>query len=255
MSAGHLDRAAAGFAAGELYERARPHYPADAVDHLCASLGVGPGRRVLDLAAGTGKLTRELVARGAAVTAVEPTEGMREQLTAALPGIVALAGTAERIPLGDAAVDAVTVAQAFHWFDGPDAVREIHRVLIPGGALGLMWNVMDQTVPWVERLQEAIHRRRGENPWYTTHAWRRAFDGAAELSPLAHRAFRNAQTVDRDGLLERVASVSWIATLPAGERDAVFADVRAILADHGVPGPDGRFEIPYVTDVFWCRRR
>jgi len=245
----------AGFAEGDRYDRARPHYTADAVDHLCAALLVGPGRRVLDLAAGTGKLTRELAARGAAVIAVEPTEGMRDQLAAGVPGIRVLAGTAERIPLDDAVVDAVTVAQAFHWFDGPAAVREIHRVLIPDGSLGLMWNVMDQTVPWVKELQLVIHRRRGENPWYTGHAWRRAFDGAPEFSPLEHRAFRNAQTVDRDGLLDRVASISFVATLPAGERDAVFADARAILADYDVPGPGGHFEIPYVTDVFWCRRR
>jgi SAM-dependent methyltransferase len=210
---------------------------------------------VLDLAAGTGKLTSELAARGAAVIAVEPTAGMRDQLTARFPGIRVLAGTAEQIPLGDGEVAAVTVAQAFHWFDGPAAVREIHRLLAPDGSLGLMWNVMDQTVPWVQELQLAIHRRRGQNPWYTGQAWRRAFDGAPEFSPLEHRAFRNAQTVDRNGLLDRVASISFIATLPARERDAVFADARTIIADHDVPGPDGRFEIPYVTDVFVCRRR
>lgn len=210
---------------------------------------------MLDLAAGTGKLTRELAARGAGVIAVEPADGMRDQLAAGLPGIRVLPGTAERIPLDDAAVDAATVAQAFHWFDGPAAVREIHRVLAPDGVLGLMWNVMDRTVPWVRELQLAIHRRRGEHPWYTGHAWRRVFDGAPEFSPLEHRAFRNAQTVDRDGLLDRVASISFIATLPAAERDAVFADARTILADYDVPGPDGRFGIPYVTDVFSCRRR
>ena len=210
---------------------------------------------MLDLAAGTGKLTRELVARGAKVVAVEPTPGMRDQLIAVLPDVRVLAGTAEDIPVGDVEVDAVTVAQAFHWFDGPAAVREIHRVLVPGGALGLLWNVMDQTVPWVERLQQAVHRLRGENPWYTGHAWRRAIDGAVELTPLAHRAFRNTQTVDREGLLDRVGSISWIATLPDAEREAVFAEVGTIITDHNVPGPDGRFEIPYVTDVFWCHRR
>jgi SAM-dependent methyltransferase len=251
----HLERAAAGFAGADRYERARPHYPDDAVDHLCAMLGVAPGRRVLDLAAGTGKLTRALHARGAEVVAVEPVDEMRDQLADLLPGIQVLAGTAEAIPLGRATVDAVTVAQAFHWFDGPAAIHEIHRVLRPAGRLGLLWNVMDQTVPWVERLQARIHRHRGANPWYTAHGWRRAFEATREFSPLEHRAFRNVQAVDRVGLIDRIASVSFIATLPTSEREAVFADVQDNLAAHGVPGPDGRFEIPYVTDVFWCSRR
>jgi SAM-dependent methyltransferase len=252
---GHLQRAAAGFAEAERYERARPHYPDEAVDHLCAVLGVGPGRRVLDLAAGTGKLTLALVTQGAEVIAVEPVGEMRERLAGALPGIRVLAGTAEAIPLDPAAVDVVTVAQAFHWFDGPAAIREIHRVLRPGGRLGLLWNVMDQTVPWVERLQERIHRHRGANPWYTGHGWRRAFDDAPEFSPLRHRAFRNVQLVDRAGLLDRIASISFIATLDPPAREAVFADALDILAADGLPGPDGRFEIPYVTDVFWCTRQ
>ena len=247
----HLERATAGFAGADRYERARPHYPDDAVDHLCAVLAVGPGRRVLDLAAGTGKLTRVLHARGAEVVAVEPVDEMRDRLVDALPGIPVLAGTAEAIPLEDDAVDAVTVAQAFHWFDGPSAIREIHRVLRPEGRLGLLWNVMDQTVPWVERLQDRIHRHRGANPWYTGHGWRSAFDGAAEFSPLEHRAFRNVQEVDPAGLIDRIASISFIATLPSAQREAVFADALDILDAHEVPGPDGRFEIPYVTDVFW----
>jgi hypothetical protein len=107
----------------------------------------------------------------------------------------------------------------------------------------------------VERLQERIHRHRGANPWYTSHGWRRAFEATAEFSPLEHRAFRNVQTVDRSGVIDRIASVSFIATLPTAEREAVFADAQDILAAHGVPGPDGRFEIPYVTEVFWCSRR
>lgn len=250
----HLDRAAAGFAAADRYERARPHYSDDAVDHLCAALGVAPGRRVLDLAAGTGKLTRALHARGAEIVAVEPVGEMREQLAELLPEVLTIAGTAEAIPLEDGAVDAVTVAQAFHWFDGPAAIHEIHRVLRPRGRLGLLWNVMDQSEPWVERLQERIHRHRGPNPWYTGHAWRAAFDATDEFSPLEHCAFRNAQTVDRDGLVDRIASVSFIATLPPPERDEVFADALQILDAHGVPRRDGRFAIPYVTDVFWCGR-
>src|SRR5262245_56757726 len=107
------------------YERARPSYPAEAVAHLVGHGGIGPGRRVLDLAAGTGKLTRLLVPTGAEVVAVEPVPAMRDQLTAVLPGVTVHDGTAGALPLPDNSVDAVTVGQAFHWFDPPRALAEI----------------------------------------------------------------------------------------------------------------------------------
>src|SRR5690606_25154234 len=130
------DAAAEGFGRGaEAYESARPSYPPDAVGEIATVCDVGPGRRVLDLAAGTGKLTRLLVPTGAEVVAVEPVAEMRAVLSAVLPGVEALDGTAEAIPLPDASVDAVTVAQAFHWFDPPVALAEIARVLRPGGTL------------------------------------------------------------------------------------------------------------------------
>jgi SAM-dependent methyltransferase len=253
MTSPHFGLARRGFSHGDRYERARPGYPEPAVAELCARLGIEAGTRVLDLAAGTGKLTRELVARDARVVAVEPVEGMRRAL-GALAGVQAMAGTAESIPLPDGAVEAVTVAQAFHWFDGPRALREIHRVLVPGGTLGLVWNVMDRSVPWVDRLQERIHRHRGNSPWYARHEWRRAFIGGL-FGPLSHRAFPNAQVVELDGLLERVASVSFISVLEQPARDRVTADVAQIVADERVPGPHGTFTLPYVTDVFWCARR
>jgi SAM-dependent methyltransferase len=251
MSRETRDLASAGFAAGERYEQARPGYPQVAVDTLCAACGIGPGRRVLDLAAGTGKLTRELVARGADVIAVEPTAGMRDQLVAAGLAIHIRTGTAEQIPVADGGVDVVTVGQAFHWFDAPRALAEIRRTLAPGGAIGLVWNVMDRSVGWVDRLQTRIHRHRGLSPWYTGHEWRSAFTGGCGFTPLEHRAFRNHQLVDVEGVVERVASVSFIATLPEQERAEVLADVRQ-LATEAFPGGDAA--IPYVTDVFWAVR-
>lgn len=252
MAPRHLDLASAGFAGGELYERARPGYPADAVATLCAECAVGPGRTVLDLAAGTGKLTRELAAHGADVIAVEPVGGMREQLASTVPQIQVLNGTAEALPVADASVDVVTVGQAFHWFDGPAALREIRRVLVPGGAIGLIWNVMDRRVGWVQRVQEVIHRHRGPNPWYAGHAWRSAFTQDRGFAPLEHRAFTNAQLVEVAGLVDRVASVSFIATLPDEERAEVITEVLRIVRAE-LPGQD-RFAIPYVTDVFWSHR-
>ena len=117
--------------AGADYERGRPGYPPDAVELLTRELEIGAGRRVVDLAAGTGKLTRALAPYHASIVAVEPVAGMREQLVGAVPGIEVLDGTAERIPLQDASIDTVLVAQAFHWFDAPRAAVEIHRIPAP----------------------------------------------------------------------------------------------------------------------------
>ena len=148
MAEEHIPEAAAqGFGQGaEAYESARPSYPPDAVGEIARVCALGPGRRVLDLAAGTGKLTRLLVPAGAEVVAVEPVAAMREVLGSVLPGVEALDGTAESIPLPDASVDAVTVAQAFHWFDAPVARAEIARVLGGGGARVLVWDTRDRSV-------------------------------------------------------------------------------------------------------------
>ena len=135
------EQAARGFQRGaDAYERGRPGYPPEAVKWLWLELRLEPGRTVVDVAAGTGKLTRELVSSGATVIAVEPVPAMRAVLEGVVPDATALAGTAEALPLDDASVDALVVAQAFHWFDGPAAVSEFHRVLRPGGRLGLIWN-------------------------------------------------------------------------------------------------------------------
>jgi ubiquinone/menaquinone biosynthesis C-methylase UbiE len=125
----------------DVYERARPQYAPDALAWIAGEL---PLRRVLDLAAGTGKLTRQLAALGADVVAVEPGEDMRRVFAEALPGIELHAGSAEAIPLPDGSVDAVTVGQAFHWFRTADALAEIHRVLRPGGGFALLWNADDR---------------------------------------------------------------------------------------------------------------
>ncbi|HMJ74516.1 MAG TPA: methyltransferase domain-containing protein, partial [Iamia sp.] len=167
--------AAEGFSAGaDDYERGRPSYPADAVEVLCRQLGIGPGARVLDLAAGTGKLTRLLVPTGAEVVAVEPVSEMRRRLRANVPQALVLDGTAEKLPLPDRSVDAVTVAQAFHWFDPEVALKEIAWVLKPGGGLGLIWNERDTREPWVDELSRLIRwNDRGEFqvPYTTEVDW------------------------------------------------------------------------------------
>lgn len=249
------DMAARGFKeAAETYEKGRPGYPADAVACLAGELGMGPGTTVVDLAAGTGKLTRLLVRTGARVIAVEPVAGMRAQFARALPGVPVHEGTAEAIPVADGAVDAVTVGQAFHWFATETALKEIHRVLRPGGRLGLIWNLRDAGVEWVARLGEIMERHEGDAPSYRSGRWRLAFAETSLFAEARERSFRHEQIMDRETALARVASVSYIAALPPEEREQLLEEVRQLLDTH--PQTRGRdaVALPYRTDVYWTGR-
>jgi ubiquinone/menaquinone biosynthesis C-methylase UbiE len=150
-------------------------YPFAAVRRLVRELRIKPESAVLDLAAGTGKLTRLLAQLGADVVAVEPVGEMRKRLLETVPGVRALAGIAEAIPLEDESVEAVTVGQAFHWFDGDAALAEIHRVLRPGKRLGMIWNVKDESVGWVRLLAEIVEPYRGSAPRVASGSWKEAF--------------------------------------------------------------------------------
>jgi SAM-dependent methyltransferase len=213
------------------YERGRPGYPRAAVDFLAARLRLGPGRTVVDLAAGTGKLTRPLLATGAEVVAVEPVAEMRAALPA---GAKTVDGTAEAMPLTTASADAVAVAQAFHWFDGDAALAEIHRVLRPGGALALVWNRRRMDEPLNQAIEELTSPYRVRASSFHTRAWRVAFEGTKLFGPLEGRVFPNEQSLDADGLADRVASVSFIAALDEKERTNVLRAVRALAGDAGV---------------------
>ncbi|HLZ48302.1 MAG TPA: class I SAM-dependent methyltransferase, partial [Candidatus Limnocylindria bacterium] len=140
----------------ELYEKIRPDYPDAAVDLLVRELGIARGRIVVDVGAGTGKLTRLLTRTGATVIAVEPLAEMRGRLAETVPLAVPFDGTAERMALRDGSAHAITVAQAFHWFDGDRALAEFHRVLTPSGRLGLIWNVRDRRTPWVDAFDKIV---------------------------------------------------------------------------------------------------
>ena len=249
------ESAARGFAlAPEAYERGRPTYPDEAVGCLVRELGIGSGRRVLDLAAGTGKLTRRLTETGATVVAVEPVDAMRARLVRALPAVEALAGTAEAIPLPDASVDAVTVGQAFHWFDGDAALAEIHRVLRRGARLGLVWNVKDESVDWVRRLAEIIEPYRGPAPKVASGAWKAAFERTRLFTPLERARFAFVHETDTATVIARVTSISFIAALPDEEVERIVGRVRELLATH--PDTRGRtiFPLRYRTGVYWCER-
>lgn len=231
----------------DTYERGRPTYPAEALNWLSAVLGLGPGRSVVDLAAGTGKLTRLLVGTGAAVVAVEPLAGMRQALERAVPSVQVLDGTAESMPLPADSADAVTVGQAFHWFRGPEALAEIHRVLRTGGRLALIWNRRDLSQPIQADLHGALDRHRGGAPSHTSGDWRRAFAATDLFGPLQSASFPQRQELDADGVVDRVLSISFNAALEGAERGQLASDVRAIVARYGEP-----IVLDYVTDCYWC---
>ncbi|HUN93459.1 MAG TPA: methyltransferase domain-containing protein [Burkholderiaceae bacterium] len=247
--------AATGFAAeAQAYARGRPEYPVALHDWLANVLGVGPGRSVVDLGAGTGKFTKLLVASGADVSAIEPVDEMRALLARNLPAVRTLAGTAQSMPIAEAAADAVVCAQAFHWFAEVAALREIHRVLKPGGALGLVWNVRDASVDWVRRITEIISPYEGDAPRHHKGEWRKPFDSGL-FSPLEASTFRHEHVgPPREVILDRFLSVSFIAALPAAEKDLVAQRLSELAATH--PDLRGRDAIafPYVTEAYVCRR-
>lgn len=249
------DVAAAGFGAGaDDYEKGRPSYSDAVVEWLVDRLAIGPGKRVVDLAAGTGKLTNLLVGFGADVIAVEPVEAMRDKLATTVPGVVALDGTAEAMPFLSATVDAVTVAQAFHWFDAERALEEISRVLRPGGGLGLVWNERDVSEPWVAELTKLIRwdeRERWRVPYTVEVDWSARIDAYdAPFSPGEHHRSSFRQAMDPDTLVARVLSTSYIAILALDVRDELARKVRDLVAPLGE-----RFELPYVTYAWAFSRR
>lgn len=235
--------AAQGFArSADAYERGRPGYPDEAIGFLVDRLP--RGATVLDLAAGTGKLTRPLLEAGLDVVAVEPVKEMREGLPAAAR---ALDGTAEGIPVESGSLSAVTVGQAFHWFDGDAALAEIARVLHTDGLLALFWNRRVEDDPVNRAIDAIVDPHRGDVPTHRGDGWRAAFERTPLFGPLEERVFDNAQRLDADGLEARVASISFIAALDPAERARILGDVRAIAGS-------GTVTVPYRTEVQLCRR-
>jgi SAM-dependent methyltransferase len=248
MPAGTLDRWP------EDYERGRPGWPPAVVDIPRLS----PSAKVLELAAGTGKLTRLLVTTFGEVVAVEPAEAMRRLLVKRCPEAEVLTGSAEEIPLPDVSVDAVFVAEAFNHFDGERAVAEIARVLRPRGALVLMWNLpagpWEPSIVTVERLLDERIGRLGELSYdpldlggskYTSRRWRLAF-AASPFEELQEARLPNPQTVDRDGLVAFLASMGWIADLPDSDRLPLLDRAKSLLA---APG----YRRSWETHVHWTR--
>lgn len=236
------------------YERGRPGWPPEVVDIP----GLVSAASVLDLGAGTGKLTRVLVTRFARVVAIEPAEAMLRLLVKLCPQAEAIAGTGQEIPLPNASVDAVFAAQAFHWFDDERAVAEIVRVLRPAGALVLMWNLpAGPTKPSISAVELALNARApkgdlgydpldlGHGPRFASGEWRRQFARAPFESPREAR-LPNPQTLDREGLVAFFASMGWIADLPDAERLPLLHGVGSLLTA-------GEYRRPWSTHLHWTR--
>jgi SAM-dependent methyltransferase len=200
---------------------------------------------VLDLGAGTGKLTRQLHQRGLEVIAVEPSAGMREQLARAVPGVALLEGAAESIPLPDGSVDAVLVAQAWHWVDPRRALPEVARVLKPGGRLGLVWNIRDERVDWVAQLGRSMHRPGEEAESDPAPAVGPPF------APVQRRDVEWGYQLSRAALVDLVASRSYVITLREPQRTTLLDDVRELVDTHPDLAGAGEIVLPYVT---WCFR-
>ncbi len=242
------ESASKGYAVGaDAYVRGRPSYPPEASDWLREVVGVVPGKRVLDLGAGTGKFLPVLRTGGASLLALEPVDAMREKLAQSCPDVEVLSGTAERIPLPDASIDAIVCAQAFHWFATAAALAEMRRILVPAGILGLIWNVRDESVPWVAALSEITESFEvAGTPRYRSGAWRSAFP-AEGFALIGERHARNSHVgTPDDVVVERTLSVSFIAALPMIQRQQAERQVRDLIENTPeLQGPSVAF--PYET--------
>jgi ubiquinone/menaquinone biosynthesis C-methylase UbiE len=242
----HARRAASFGAQAAAYADHRPDYPAKAIDWVLPQ----GAHRVLDLAAGTGKLTQSLLARGLQVTAVEPDPEMLAELAKRMPEAETLPGTAEDIPLPDASVDAVLVGQAFHWFDVPKALAEIGRVVTPGGVLGALWNYEDTRVGWVAQFEELV-RAQTNRTWAPPNLMP---DSHPLFEPFEREIFDHTFQRTAESLAATMSTQSHMLVATDEDRQATLDRIMAYLLDR----PEtryGEFELPLRTQVLRARRR
>jgi SAM-dependent methyltransferase len=220
----------------DAYERGRPEYRPAVVGAIAAELRLGPRARVLDLAAGTGKLTRALLACGLDVIAVEPQAALRERLEAVVSPESVHDGLAEAIPLPDASVDAVTVADAIHWFDHAAAIEEIRRVLRPGGGLAVLWTLPDwRGASWADALGSLMQDVRPEHPAFDGPRWQDAVHAAGGWAPVREIRVTTAHAANAEGIVDYLKSVSWVAAMDEDRRAETVARIEALVSGGETP--------------------
>ena len=229
------------------YHRSRPTYHPDLAKRFASRYGQGT---VVELGAGTGIFTRQMVDEGLQVIAFEPVISMRTTLADAVPEADIRVGSAEKIPMDDCTVDTVVASQSFHWFDGPAALDEIHRVLAPGGHLVTVWNVRDESVPWMAEFTAIVDRHAGSTPRYRSMAWRRAIHGDERFSPVDEWRIPNPRPGDAESVIDRALSISFISGLPDDQMAKVGDDIRALVEPLGPT-----FEVPYESQLQAWRRQ
>ncbi|QTD47312.1 class I SAM-dependent methyltransferase [Ottowia testudinis] len=235
------------------YARGRPEYPAALDGWLRDALRLGPGRHAVDVGAGTGKFAPRLLVTGAGVVAVEPVDAMRARITPHAR-LRVQPGTAEATGLTTASQDAIVCAQAFHWFSSRAALDEFARVLKPGGRLGLVWNVRDESVDWVTELTRIVSPHEGDAPRFWKQNWREAFPHPA-FGPLHETVFEHEHVgPPAQVIVDRFMSVSFIAALPAGEQAVVRAQIENLIATHPALRGRATVRLPYQTLAFVCVR-
>jgi len=236
------------------YTQGRPDYPNEIGTWLRDTLGITSTSTVVDLGAGTGKFTRLLKPLSEHLIAIEPVDAMRQEFSTHLPDTTILPGTAQSMPLADGDADVLVCAQAFHWFAQETALSEIHRVLKPGGRLGLIWNVRDESVDWVAEITRIITPYEGDTPRFHTGDWRRPFDGASfsppDMTCFPYAHIGNAETV----IMNRFLSVSFIAALPAADKAIVTEQLRELISTHPALRGQETIAFPYQTQAYLCRR-
>jgi SAM-dependent methyltransferase len=232
------------------YDKGRPDYPLEIIPFLTTVLELQPNTTVLDLAAGTGKVTKALKPLGLNLCAVEPVAEMRKVFAHLYPDVPILDGTAEKIPLPNGSVDVVIVGTAFHWFDTEKALAEIARVLKPGGRLGLIWNARANEVDWVKKVCSVL-----ENT--TTHdkmQWREEFEKTTLFAPLQHHTHAYSFRGTAQDVIARLFSSKSMGKLSPAEKKAAVAAVLQILATHPDTKDQETFDIPYRVEIYWSKK-